>query len=208
MLLEKKVNEFIAETASKAPAPGGGSASALAGAVGTALTEMVVNLTVGKKKYADVSAELSELLPKLSSLRSELESAVDRDTEAFNGVMDAFGMPKETDEEKTTRNAAIQEATIQATVVPLQVMEATIKAMELTQIVAEKGNKNSISDAGVAALLLGTALDGASLNVMINLPGIPEDHPFRGEAAQSLKNLANVKKDLVAKILNTVALNL
>jgi formiminotetrahydrofolate cyclodeaminase len=177
MLIEKKVKEYLAETASSAPAPGGGSASALAGALGIALAEMVINLTIGKKKYADVSAELSDLLPKLATLRAELEQSVDRDTEAFNGVMAAFGMPKESEEEKTARRAAIQEATVKATEVPLQVVTAAAQALEMVLTVAQKGNKNSASDAGVAGLLLGNAVDGASLNVMITLPGLP-DHPI------------------------------
>jgi formiminotetrahydrofolate cyclodeaminase len=208
MLIEKKVKEYLAETASSSPAPGGGSASALAGALGISLAEMVINLTVGKKKYADVSAELSDLLPKLATLRSELEQSVDRDTEAFNGVMAAFGMPKENDDEKAARRAAIQEATVKATEVPLHVVETATSALEMVLTAAQKGNKNSASDAGVAGLLLGSAVDGASLNVMINLPGLPDDHPVKAEASQILKNTANAKKDLIANILNEVAKNL
>lgn len=208
MLIEKKVKEYLAQTASSSPAPGGGSASALAGALGTALSEMVINLTVGKKKYADVSAELADLLPKLATIRGELEQAVDRDTEAFNGVMAAFGMPKEADAEKAARSAAIQEATLKATEVPLNVIQSSMNALKMVLTVAQKGNKNSASDAGIAGLLLGNAVDGASLNVMINLPGIPDDHPLKAEASNILKDAANAKKDLVAEILDAVAKNL
>ena len=208
MLVKKSVNDFIAETASSSPAPGGGSASALAGALGTALAEMVLNLTVGKKKYAEVSGELADLLPKLASIRQELQAAVDRDTEAFNQVMAAFGLPKETDEEKARRRAAVQEATLKATEVPLSVMEAALKAMEMTLTVAKKGNVNSASDAGVAGLLLATAIDGAALNVRINLPGLPDDHPFKAEAMSKLNQILAGKKDLAQAIQDAVAKNL
>jgi formiminotetrahydrofolate cyclodeaminase len=208
MLIEKKVIEYIAQTASSSPAPGGGSASALAGALGTALAEMVINLTVGKKKYAEVSAELSEMLPKLSALRIELQNAVDRDTEAFNQVMAAFGLPKETEEQQSKRTIAIQEATVKATKVPLEVMSKAAQALELTLIVAMKGNKNSASDAGVAGLLLGSASDGAALNVMINLAGLPDTHPFKSEASQELVDLSQRKQKLTQDILNAVSANM
>lgn len=208
MLIDKKVKDFLSETASSSPAPGGGSGSALAGALGTALAEMVINLTVGKKKYAEVSAELADLLPKLAAVRQELQDAVDRDTEAFNMVMAAFGLPKETDEEKSTRRKAIQEATLKATEVPLGVMETAMKALEMTLTVAQKGNKNSISDAGVAGLLLSAAIDGAALNVKINLPSLPDDHPYKAEASEKLGSILAGKKRLAADIQEAVAQNL
>ncbi len=199
MLLEKRVVEFIAETASDSPAPGGGSASALAGALGTALAEMVIRLTVGKKKYADVSEELAGILPQLAAARRELEQAVDGDTAAFNEVMKAFGLPKETEEEKSARARAILQATIGATKIPLNVMQISLNALKLTKIVAEKGNKNSLSDAGVAALLLETAISGAALNVRINLPGIG-DHPFAGEARRKMEQIESLKQELAQSI--------
>ncbi|MBU1652902.1 cyclodeaminase/cyclohydrolase family protein [bacterium] len=208
MLIDRKVKDYLAETASKAPAPGGGSAAALSGALGVALSEMVINLTVGKKKYVDVSAELAALLPQLMAIRHQLEAAIDKDTEAFNLVMHAFGLPKETDEDKAARRNAIREATLKATEVPLGVMQAALKAMQLTLTVAEKGNKNSISDAGVAALLLATAIDGAAYNVRINLPGLPEGTPFRQEAEASLESVETVKEKLAVSIASTVSANL
>ena len=208
MLIDKKVKDFLSETASSSPAPGGGSGSALSGALGTALAEMVINLTVGKKKYAEVSAELADLLPKLAAVRQELQGAVDRDTEAFNLVMAAFGLPKETDDEKSIRRKAIQEATLKATEVPLGVMEAALKALEMTLTVAKKGNKNSASDAGVAGLLLSTAIDGAALNVKINLPGLPDDHPYKLEASKRLESILADKQKLAADIQEAVAQNL
>ncbi len=205
MLIENTLKDFIAQTASSSPAPGGGSASALAGALGTALAEMVVNLTIGKKKYADVSDELTALLPKLSAIRQELCAAVDRDTEAFNEVMVARSLPKETEEQMKARQAAIQEATIGATRVPLGVMEASLKAMEMTLAVARKGNKNSISDAGVAALLLSSAIDGAALNVRINLSGLPDDLPFKKETAEKYQAIQESKSRLFGEIQKAVA---
>ncbi len=208
MLVEKRVGDFLAETASSAPAPGGGSASALAGALGAALAEMVINLTVGKKKYLEVSAELADLLPKLAGLRAELQEAIDRDTAAFNEVMAAFKLPKETDEEKAKRRRAIQDATLKATEVPLGVMEKALEAMRMTLTVAQKGNRNSISDAGVAGLLLAAAVEGAAYNVKINLPGLPEDLPFRREAQEKLDAVLAEKSDLAKKIADAVAANL
>lgn len=204
MLLEKRVAEFIAETASASPAPGGGSASALAGALGTALAEMVINLTVGKKKYADVSEELAGILPQLAQARKDLERAVDDDTAAFNEVMKAFGLPKETDEEKSARLQAILQATIGATKIPLNVMQISLHALKMTKIVAEKGNRNSLSDAGVAALLLDTAISGAALNIRINLPSI-SDHPFAGEARRLMEQIEDQKQELAQSIRTLIA---
>ncbi len=208
MLIDKQINEFLAETASKSPAPGGGSAAALAGSLGTALSEMVINLTVGKKKYLDVSDELSSILPKLTAVREELQAAIDNDTAAFNKVMDAFGLPKETDEDKAVRRKAIQDATLGATEVPLSVMETALNALTLTLTVAQKGNRNSSSDAGVAALLLSAAIDGAAYNVKINLPGLPEDMPFRQEAERKLHEIEGEKARLAGEIADTVRQNL
>lgn len=208
MLIEKKVKDFLTETASSAPAPGGGSASALAGALGTALAEMVINLTVGKKKYADVSAELSDLLPRLAGIRKELQNAVDKDTEAFNGVMAAFSLPKETDEEKKARSEAIQKATLKASEVPLSVMKTALEAMKMTVKIAQKGNKNSASDAGVAGLLLSAAIDGAALNVKINLPGLPDDLPFKTETQKKIKAIEAEKLRVNKEIHESVAQNL
>jgi formiminotetrahydrofolate cyclodeaminase len=169
---------------------------------------MVINLTVGKKKYLEVSEELAALLPQLAGIRKELEASIDEDTEAFNLVMDAFGLPKETDDEKAVRRKAIQDATLKATEVPLSVMEIALDALELTSIVAEKGNKNSISDAGVAALMLAGAIDGAAYNVRINLPGLPEDMPFRKEAEGKLEDIELKKLELADAIQETVMENL
>jgi formiminotetrahydrofolate cyclodeaminase len=206
MLLEKQVHDFLRETASSSPAPGGGSASALAGALGTALAEMVINLTVGKKKYAEVSEELAALLPKLKQARMDLQALVDKDTEAFNEVMAAFGLPKDTEEQKKSRAEAIQTATIHATEVPLTVMQTALAAMQMTLVIAKKGNRNSASDAGVAGLLLSAGIDGAALNVKINLPGLPDDLPFKQSALKDLTSMLSKKEDLTAHIREAVGL--
>jgi len=169
MLALKTVSDFIDSVASDSPAPGGGSVSALAGALGAALTAMVCHLTIGKKKYEDVQAEMIGLLGQADELKARLTSLIDQDTEAFNRVMEAFGMPRTTEAEKERRSTAIQEATKQATLVPLEVMKLAERALTLAKSVAEKGNVNSISDAGVAGLMLRAACEGAALNVRINL---------------------------------------
>ena len=122
MLTEKAVSQFLDELASNSPAPGGGSVAALAGAAGAALASMVCNLTIGKKKYVDVQGEMVAVLQQTEALRNELAALIDKDTEVFNTVMAAYGLPKGTEQEQAARTAAIQEATKSATLVPLQVM--------------------------------------------------------------------------------------
>lgn len=183
MLIDKTVSQFLDELASNSPAPGGGSVAALAGAVGAALTSMVCNLTIGKKKYDDVQDEIKAVLEQTELLRKEMTRLIDQDTEAFNAVMAAFGLPKGTEQEQATRSAAIQEATRVATLVPLSVMRLCEKALLHTRTVAQKGNKNSASDAGVAALMLQASCAGAALNIRINLSGL-KDAEFVQQTAQ------------------------
>jgi formiminotetrahydrofolate cyclodeaminase len=182
MLTAKTVNEFLDEVASSSAAPGGGSVSALAGSLGAALTSMVCRLTIGKKKYADVQTEMEETLKKSEALRANLTTMIDDDTQAFNKVMAAFGMPKETEGQKEQRSEAIQEATKSATLVPLRLMSLCEEGIGLARTVAAEGNKNSLSDAGVALLLLQAAAHGAEFNVRINL-GSLEDAKFRDDVA-------------------------
>lgn len=175
MLIDKTVSGFLDEVASNSAAPGGGSVAALAGALGAGLTAMVCRLTIGKKKYAEVEAEMQEVLGKVEELRAHFTELIEKDTEAFQAVMKAFSLPKETDEQKEARSSAIQEATKSAALIPLQVMELCERTLPLTQIVATKGNVNSLSDAGVAASMLYAACVGAALNVRINLSTIQDD---------------------------------
>ncbi|UCC81219.1 MAG: glutamate formimidoyltransferase [Candidatus Zixiibacteriota bacterium] len=166
---------FLELVAAKTATPGGGSVSALAGALAGALGSMVSRLTVGKKKYANVEKELSQTLNKTETLRSELAFLVEKDAQAFDQVMTASKMPKATDFEKKQRDAKLQEATIEATSVPLEVMEKAVAVMEHLPVIAEKGNVNSISDVGVASLMAISAVKGAHMNVKINLPGIDDE---------------------------------
>lgn len=175
MLIEKTVAGFLDDVASNSAAPGGGSVAALSGALGAGLTAMVCRLTIGRKKYADVEVEIQEVLQKAEELRAQFTALIEKDTEAFQSVMRAFALPKETDEEKKARSSAIQEATKSAALVPLQVMELCERTLPLTQTVAMKGNVNSLSDAGVAASMLYAACTGAALNVRINLSTIQDD---------------------------------
>ncbi len=174
MLTSKSVQEFLNETASSSPAPGGGSVSALAAALGAALTSMVCRLTIGKKKYAEVQAEMEDVLGKSEGLRNRCTSIIDEDTQAFNKLMQVYSLPKETPEQHSARKAAVQEALKTATLVPLKLMQLCEEAGGLAKTVAEKGNRNSSSDAGVSALMLRAACMGAALNVRINLAGLDD----------------------------------
>lgn len=193
MLVTKTVREFIDEVASHSPAPGGGSVAAMAGALGTALTTMVCRLTIGKKKYQDVQGEMESVANSAEQLRTQLTALVDEDTQVFNRVMAAFSLPKETEQEKLARSVSIQEATKAAALVPLKVMELCERGLALAQTVAEKGNVNSISDAGVAALMLQAACQGAALNVKINIATL-QDEEFVKHATEEMESiLSNVE---------------
>jgi glutamate formiminotransferase/formiminotetrahydrofolate cyclodeaminase len=194
VLTSMKIDEFTDLLSTDAPAPGGGSVAALCGALSGALSSMVAALTHGKSGYEKAFAEMEEVGVLGQQLKDAFLADVDRDTEAFNRVMDAMRLPKKTDEEKAARAAAVEEATKQATLVPLGVLERTMEAAKLARLVVEKGNVNSISDAAVAALTARTAAEGAYLNVRINLPGI-EDESFRKETMEkALKLRAEVVK--------------
>lgn len=166
---------FIDEVASKSPAPGGGSVAALAGALAAALGSMVCRLTVGRKKYADVSEELAEALRQTERFRSKLTSAIEADARAFDAVMVAMKLPKETPEEIEHREKAMQDAYRGATEVPLSVMEEVRSLLGYLKPIAAKGNINSASDVGVGALMARAACEGANLNVEINLSSISDE---------------------------------
>ncbi len=179
---------FLDTVAANTPTPGGGSVSSLAGALAGALATMVCGLTVGKKKYLDVSEELKGVLKKTDALRMELTYLIEKDAQGFESVVAARKMPKYTDFEIEQRNSKIQEATLIATSTPLEVMEKTVAVMELLPIIAEKGNVNSISDIGVANLMAYSAVRGAHMNVRINIPGI-ENKDKANEFISKGKNL-------------------
>ncbi|MCK4857913.1 MAG: glutamate formimidoyltransferase [candidate division Zixibacteria bacterium] len=168
------LKSFIDTVASSAPAPGGGSVSAVAGSLAGALGAMVCRLTIGKKQYAEVQERMSELLKKTDTLKEELNTLVKKDADSFDAVMAAMKLPKDTDEQKQKRQEEIQQATIVATKIPLEVMRHSLETIKLAAEIAEIGNVNSVSDAGVGALMGRTAVEGAYYNVMINLPGIED----------------------------------
>jgi methenyltetrahydrofolate cyclohydrolase len=162
------VEPFLDALASQAATPGGGSAAAIIGAMGAALVSMVCNLTIGKKKYAEVEAEMKDVLAKSEALRLKLTGMIEDDVTAFDAVMAAYGMAKESDADKAAREKAIQAALKQATEVPLRCCYAAREVIDLAAIASDKGNLNVISDAGVAVLAAYAALRSAALNVFTN----------------------------------------
>ncbi|MCX6567653.1 MAG: cyclodeaminase/cyclohydrolase family protein, partial [Candidatus Aminicenantes bacterium] len=156
-------------------APGGGSVAALCGSLSAALSAMVANLTVGKKGYEEVREEMVATAVRAQTLKDGLLEAVDRDTRAFNKVMEAFRLPKTTSEQAFEKERAVEEANKEATLVPLEVLEKAGEAVALARVAAAKGNKNSVSDAGVAGLAGQAAGEGAYYNVLINLAGIKDN---------------------------------
>jgi glutamate formiminotransferase/formiminotetrahydrofolate cyclodeaminase len=180
-LLKLNLREFANALSLDSPTPGGGSTAALCAALSAALSAMVANLTVGKKGYEEVSGKMKEAAAKAQKLKEDLLQAVDEDTRAFNKVIEAFGLPKGSEEQIKEQEAAIEKASKQATLVPLGVLERCGPLLELARFVAQKGNRNSLSDAGVAGLMAEAAAAGAFYNVRINLPGI-RDSNFKEEA--------------------------
>lgn len=168
MMLEQKTTEFLEVLSSAEPVPGGGGASAAVGAFASALGMMVANLTVGKKKYADVEEEMIEIRSRLETLREELVVLTDRDAEVFEPLSKAYGLPKETQEQKEEKERVMEKALYEASIVPLQIMQTVSKVIELLKVLGEKGSKIAVSDVGVAVLFARAALEGASLNIYIN----------------------------------------
>ena len=168
MMLEMKTTEFLGDLSSSKPFPGGGGASAAVGAFASALGLMVANLTVGKKKYADVEAEIIEVRFKLEELQKKLVLLTDKDAEAFEPVSIAYKMPKETEEQKREKDRVMETALYGASIVPLEMMEQILEVMKLLKILGEKGSRMAISDVGAGVLFAQAALEGASLNVFIN----------------------------------------
>ncbi len=182
-LVRLNLREFANSLSLDSPTPGGGSAAALCAALSAALCAMVANLTVSKKGYEGVWEKMKEAALKAQELKDDLLQAVDEDTRAFNRVMEAFSLPKGSEEQAKERQAAIEQATKQATLVPLGVLEKCGPILDLAKFVAQKGNRNSLSDAGVAGLIAEAAAVGALYNVKINLPGI-QDEAFKKEALE------------------------
>ncbi|WFD11381.1 cyclodeaminase/cyclohydrolase family protein [Tepidibacter hydrothermalis] len=178
-LIDMKVVDFSNEVDSNSPAPGGGSVAALASNIGISLGRMMGNLSFGKKKFEaldeDIKKEFKEKFEKLGLIRDNLLELVDKDTESFNEVMKAFKLPKETDEQKSIRKKAIQDATIGSIDVPFETAKSSLDALELMEYFVDYGNQNAITDLGVGNLLLYTGLEGAILNVKVNLCGLDDE---------------------------------
>lgn len=201
---EETIQEFVDVLASSASMPGGGTAAALAGAMGAALTSMVSNLTIGREKYRDVEAELQAILSKTEALRAKLLQMMDVDAASYTQMMNAYRLPRDTEEQRAARTDAIQKATIYATQVPLDMMELCAEVVKLAVPVAEKGNLNAVTDAGCGALLAEAALRCAAFNVKINLRSI-KDAAFAEEARLTLDCVtqqASENKDRVLKIVD------
>jgi methenyltetrahydrofolate cyclohydrolase len=177
MYVEKPMIVFIDKLASRSPEPGGGSVSALVGALGAALVSMVGNLTLGKERYADVQARVEELLRSSEKLRDELQGLIQKDTEVYAEVSAAFKLPRDSEEQKAERASRVQEALKLATEVPFEIGEKCLEVARLSEISAEIGNVGAVSDAGVAVLLAEAAAQSAALNVKINVNSI-EDRAF------------------------------
>lgn len=200
MLADLTLKDFLAETAGSAPVPGGGSIAALNGAIALALTEMVANLTLGKKKYAEVADEMSQIAVRASGAREFMLDSMDRDSQAYDRVFDAFKLPKETEEEKSRRTDVIQEATREAAEIPMAVAQKMCVQMEIIKDVAMKGNRNAVTDATVAMMNARTCVLSALLNVRINLLSIRDEafvSQMRRSADQWEKYALQMEKELL-----------
>ena len=202
-LLEKNLREFSNETASESPAPGGGSIAAYSGALGTALSTMVANLSANKRGWDDRWEEFSNWADKGQAFHARLLALVDADTAAFNGIMDAYGLPKSTGEQKSTRDQAIQTATKHAIEIPMQVAEVAHDALEVAEAMADFGNPNSITDAGVGAMCLRTAVLGAILNARVNTADL-NDKAYVGTVLSRCEELVSSATSREAAVLARV----
>ena len=199
--------QFIDALASKAPTPGGGGASAACGALAAALSSMVGNLTVGKKRYASVEPQVIESLERLSRLRARLVELIDEDAAAFAPLAAAYGMPKETVEEITAKEAALQEALVGACEVPLEIMRVCAHVVGECDFMARCGSRMAVSDAGVAAVFAKAAIQGASLNVYINVASMDDEgraEAFRLEADALIAAASAKADDVYAFVLGEI----
>ncbi|MBN2598972.1 MAG: cyclodeaminase/cyclohydrolase family protein [Candidatus Thermoplasmatota archaeon] len=206
-LVKQNIKMFLDELASSSPAPGGGSVAALSGALGAALSSMICNLTRGKQGYETVQDQITDVLQKSEELRQDLTDLIDKDTDAFNDVMKALKLPKETEEQKAQRKNALQNAMKQAAEIPLETARKCLQILDVALIVAEKGNKNSITDAGVSALLAQTGVQAATLNVRINLSSI-KDEDYVQQVTTELQELLQETMQKSAIIIGIVDKNL
>jgi formiminotetrahydrofolate cyclodeaminase len=201
--LDRPLGVFLDELASSAPVPGGGSTAALAGALAAALVSMVGNLTLGRRRYADVQVEVSAILDRSEALRFRLADLLQEDTQVYGSLSSAYGLPRDTEEQKAARTEAIQCALRDAEGVPMRIAEACTEVLDLCSPMAEKGNRLAVSDAGVAALLAEAGLRSAALNVLINLAYI-KDEGFVARERARLDRLLEDKSELKEQVYGLV----
>lgn len=204
-IFDWSIRQFLKEAASSAPTPGGGSVSALCGALAASMASMVASLTVGKEKYADVQTEMKAMLQKTADLMDRFEELMKADIEAFGAFMAVYKLPKNTEEEKAERAVRMQEALVQATETPLRIAESCIEVLELAEQAALKGNKGAVSDAGVATYLSEAALNAALLNVDINVPLIKDGAYVSQTVAKrnELRRMAAAIKDRAVAVVDS-----
>ena len=210
-LIDLSLVEFNNEIDSSSPAPGGGSVSALASSMGVSLSRMVGHLTVGKKKFKaldeEVQSKFNRIEEEFSLIKKELISLVDKDTEAFNLIMAGFKLPKETKEEKKYRKQKILEGTIEAIKVPFVVARLSLRALKNMDYILKYGNKNTLSDIGVSTLMLYSGLEGAILNVKINIPGLDDQYMIKmysDSTNEMLEEAKIIKDSVLEKIHNSL----
>lgn len=183
---ENKITEYLEVLSSKQPVPGGGGASALSGALGNALGQMVVNLTTGKKKYADCEKEMQSALIKLKEIQAEFLILADEDAAVFEPLSKAYGLPSSTEEEKLKKSEIMEENLLAASLVPIRIMEKALEMLDIMKLLAEKGSRMAVSDAGVGVQFIRTSLLGAAMNVYINTKSMENR-----EKADELNNYAD-----------------
>lgn len=206
----KTLQNYLDELSSSSPTPGGGNVAALCGALSSSLATMVCNLTIGKKKYAEVESEMISLKEKLEIYQKKFIELGKKDNLAFDKVIDAFKLPKDTDEQKEIRNKEIENATIGAAEIPSEVMQTAKELLPLLKIIIEKGNRNSLSDVGVAAALIATASKGAYLNVIINCASLNNQiiaQEMKKRADIVLQETCNESESLVQKVISSISSN-
>ena len=203
MLANLKITEYLERAAAGTAVPGGGSVAALNAALAAGLTEMVANLTIGKKGYEAVAEEMNDIAGKSTALREKLTAAIDRDAEAYSEVMAAFKLPKATDQEKELRKLEIQKAFKHAALVPMEVAKHAVKVIDLAGRAVDSGNKNAVTDGLVAAMNARTAALAALYNVKINLSSI-EDDEFVKKLTREINDLEQQAKSKEQKILANV----
>ncbi len=206
-LIDMTISDFSDEVDSNSPAPGGGSVSALCSEIGVGLSRMMAHLTFGKKRYEEneesIRKEFVDRFNKLGDIRQELLTLIDKDTEAFNEVMKAMKMSKDTEKEKEIRKNAIYEATLFCIEIPFRIAKLSLDALELLEYIVKYGNKNAVTDIGVGTLMLYTGVEGAILNIKINISGLEDRYfidKYSKECVEMLEKAQQIKETILSYI--------